>query len=85
MLKKLKITLLLLFIIKSGFSLEWAVYFNKEPFNNNLELVMAELINKAEKTIDLQMYAIDKGLIRFSGSKEDLQQNDEIKKRYLSV
>lgn len=30
-------------------------------------------------------YVIDKGLIRFSGSREELQQNDEIKKRYLSV
>lgn len=30
-------------------------------------------------------YVIDKGLIRFSGSREELQQNEEIKKRYLSV
>ncbi|MCF6265901.1 MAG: ABC transporter ATP-binding protein [Desulfuromusa sp.] len=30
-------------------------------------------------------YVIDKGVIRFSGTKEELQQNDEIKKRYLSV
>ncbi|MBN1958340.1 MAG: ABC transporter ATP-binding protein [Desulfuromonadales bacterium] len=30
-------------------------------------------------------YVIDKGLIRFSGSREELQQNDEIKTRYLSV
>jgi len=30
-------------------------------------------------------YVIDKGLIRFSGSKQELQQNDEIRKRYLSV
>jgi len=30
-------------------------------------------------------YVIDKGLIRFSGSKEELKKNDEIKKRYLSV
>ena len=30
-------------------------------------------------------YVIDKGLIRFSGTREELQQNEEIKKRYLSV
>lgn len=30
-------------------------------------------------------YVIDKGLIRFSGSRAELQQNDEIKLRYLSV
>ena len=30
-------------------------------------------------------YVIDKGLIRFSGTRQDLQQNEEIKKRYLSV
>ncbi len=30
-------------------------------------------------------YVIDKGVIRFSGTREELQQNDEIKKRYLSV
>ncbi len=30
-------------------------------------------------------YVIDKGRIRFSGSREELQQNDEIKTRYLSV
>ena len=30
-------------------------------------------------------YVIDKGMIRFSGSSEELQQNDEIKRRYLSV
>ena len=30
-------------------------------------------------------YVIDKGVIRFSGSKQELQENDEIKKRYLSV
>ena len=30
-------------------------------------------------------YVIDKGLIRFSGTRQELQQNDEIKKRYLSV
>jgi len=30
-------------------------------------------------------YVIDKGLIKFSGTKEELQQNEEIKKRYLSV
>ncbi len=30
-------------------------------------------------------YVIDKGKIRFSGSREELQRNDEIKRRYLSV
>lgn len=30
-------------------------------------------------------YVIDKGLIRFSGTKQELQENEEIKKRYLSV
>lgn len=30
-------------------------------------------------------YVIDKGLIRFSGSRAELQQNDDIKTRYLSV
>ena len=30
-------------------------------------------------------YVIDKGLIRFSGTRQELQQNEEIKKRYLSV
>lgn len=30
-------------------------------------------------------YVIDKGLIRFSGTREELQENEEIKKRYLSV
>ena len=30
-------------------------------------------------------YVIDKGLIRFSGTKQELQDNEEIKKRYLSV
>ncbi|MFW2368886.1 MAG: ABC transporter ATP-binding protein [Desulforhopalus sp.] len=30
-------------------------------------------------------YVIDKGLIRFSGTREELENNDEIKKRYLSV
>jgi len=30
-------------------------------------------------------YVIDKGLIRFEGSQQELQQNEEIKKRYLSV
>jgi len=30
-------------------------------------------------------YVIDKGLIRFSGTRNELQQNEEIKKRYLSV
>ncbi len=30
-------------------------------------------------------YVIDKGVIRFSGTSQELQQNDEIKKRYLSV
>ncbi|RLB71364.1 MAG: ABC transporter ATP-binding protein [Deltaproteobacteria bacterium] len=30
-------------------------------------------------------YVIDKGLIRFSGTRQQLQQNEEIKKRYLSV
>jgi len=30
-------------------------------------------------------YVIDKGLIRFSGSRQTLQENEEIKKRYLSV
>lgn len=30
-------------------------------------------------------YVIDKGLIRFSGTRQELQENDEIKKRYLSV
>ena len=30
-------------------------------------------------------YVIDKGLIRFSGSKQELEENEEIKQRYLSV
>ena len=30
-------------------------------------------------------YVIDKGLIRFSGSRDELARNDEIKQRYLSV
>ncbi|MDX2493748.1 MAG: ABC transporter ATP-binding protein [Desulfuromusa sp.] len=30
-------------------------------------------------------YVIDKGLIRFSGTRQELQENEEIKKRYLSV
>lgn len=30
-------------------------------------------------------YVIDKGLIRFSGTREELQENEEIKTRYLSV
>jgi branched-chain amino acid transport system ATP-binding protein len=30
-------------------------------------------------------YVIDKGLIRFSGTRQELQDNEEIKKRYLSV
>lgn len=30
-------------------------------------------------------YVIDKGIIRFSGTKQELQQNETIKKRYLSV
>lgn len=30
-------------------------------------------------------YVIDKGRIRFSGSRDDLQHNEEIKRRYLSV
>ncbi|RLB75036.1 MAG: ABC transporter ATP-binding protein [Deltaproteobacteria bacterium] len=30
-------------------------------------------------------YVIDKGLIKFSGTRKELQQNEEIKKRYLSV
>ncbi|MCK4509574.1 MAG: ABC transporter ATP-binding protein [Desulfuromonadales bacterium] len=30
-------------------------------------------------------YVIDKGKIRFAGTSEELQQNDEIKRRYLSV
>lgn len=30
-------------------------------------------------------YVMDKGLIRFSGSREELQENEEIKKQYLSV
>lgn len=30
-------------------------------------------------------YVIDKGLIRFSGSRQELLENEEIKKRYLSV
>lgn len=30
-------------------------------------------------------YVIDKGLIRFSGTREELENNDEIQKRYLSV
>jgi len=30
-------------------------------------------------------YVIDKGLIRFSGTRRELQENEEIKKRYLSV
>jgi branched-chain amino acid transport system ATP-binding protein len=30
-------------------------------------------------------YVIDKGLIRFSGTAQQLRDNDEIKKRYLSV
>lgn len=30
-------------------------------------------------------YVIDKGLIRFSGTRQEMQQNEEIKKRYLSV
>lgn len=30
-------------------------------------------------------YVIDKGLIRFSGTRQELQDNKEIKKRYLSV
>jgi branched-chain amino acid transport system ATP-binding protein len=30
-------------------------------------------------------YIIDKGVIPFSGTREELQQNEEVKKRYLSV
>lgn len=30
-------------------------------------------------------YVIDKGMIRFAGTSEELQKNDEIKRRYLSV
>jgi len=30
-------------------------------------------------------YVIDKGRIRYSGSRQELQQNEEVKKRYLSV
>jgi len=30
-------------------------------------------------------YVIDKGLIRFSGTRQELQENEEVKKRYLSV
>ncbi len=30
-------------------------------------------------------YVIDKGLIKFSGTRKELQRNEEIKKRYLSV
>lgn len=30
-------------------------------------------------------YVIDKGMIRFAGTSEELRQNDEIKRRYLSV
>jgi branched-chain amino acid transport system ATP-binding protein len=30
-------------------------------------------------------YVIDKGMIRFAGTSAELQQNDEIKRRYLSV
>lgn len=30
-------------------------------------------------------YVIDKGLIRFSGSKQELEENEEVKQRYLSV
>jgi branched-chain amino acid transport system ATP-binding protein len=48
-------------------------------------LLLAEQNAHFALGISARGYVIDKGRIRFAGTSEELQQNDEIKRRYLSV
>jgi branched-chain amino acid transport system ATP-binding protein len=52
---------------------------------NHFPILLAEQNAHFALEIADRGYVIDKGKIRFAGTREELQQNDEIKTRYLSV
>lgn len=52
---------------------------------DHFPILLAEQNSRFALEISDRGYVIDKGIIRFSGTNQQLQDNEEIKKRYLSI
>ena len=53
--------------------------------DKGLTVLLAEQNQKVALRLSDQGYIVDKGVIRYHGSIEDLRENEEVMKRYLSV
>ena len=53
--------------------------------DKGLTVLLAEQNQKVALRLSDQGYIVDKGVIRYHGSIEDLRENEEVRKKYLSV
>ncbi len=53
--------------------------------DQGITLLFSEQNVKFSLKIAQKVYIIDKGMIRYQGSVEELRENEEIKKKYLAV